>query len=254
MTTMIVVPVFNEAIRLDLKAFYAFQKAHQDYKFVFVDDGSRDETATIIRAFIAEHKLDDDFYLLQMPINKGKAEAVRVGMLHVLSLNPTYVGYWDADLATPLTALPRFVETLALFSEVEMVTGARVKLLGRNIHRYPWRHYVGRVFATLASLTLQLGIYDTQCGAKVLRHSKLTGGLFAEPFLSRWIFDVELIARLYAATSQKWGQAIHQGSQPIYELVLDQWEDKAGSKVNLRAYVLSLLDLWRIFRTYRRFA
>ncbi len=104
-------------------------------------------------------------------------------------------GYWDADLATPLGAVNQMSEMFARRPEIEVVIGSRVRLL-RATDRAQWRpSHLGRVFATFASMVLDLPVYDTQCGAKLFRVTPDVSRIWQEPFQSRWIFDVELIAR-----------------------------------------------------------
>ena len=126
---------------------------------------------------------------------RGKGEAVRAGILAGVAERAALVGFVDADLATPLRAIDDFLAVLRDRPAVEFVLGSRVMLMGRDIKRKATRHYLGRVFATAASLALDLPVYDTQCGAKMLRVNAGTATLFAAPFRSAWIFDVELIAR-----------------------------------------------------------
>jgi len=160
-----------------------------------------------------------------------------------------YVGYWDADLATPLDAVPEFVRILDDDPEIQMVFGARIKLLGRTVERDRVRHYVGRIAATLISSALRLGIYDTQCGAKLFRVNCVTRQLFSEPFVSRWIFDVEILARLEQLHRAGEGEA---PSRLIYELPLRVWRDQPGSKVGPWDFLQAGVDLLRIRSRYLR--
>ena len=121
--------------------------------------------------------------------------------------------------------------------------------MGRQISRDPARHYLGRVFATAAAYTLDLEIYDTQCGAKLFRAQESNRALFAEPFITDWTFDVELIARRIAASSDPTLQTLESA---IYELPLDNWSQVPGSKVRAADFPRALLDLWRIRRHYLR--
>ena len=117
--------------------------------------------------------------------------------------------------------------------------------MGRDIQRLAWRHSLGRAFATAASLTLNLPVYDTQCGAKMFRVSGALAAVFATPFRSRWIFDVELLARYLALP-------IDDGGPPrrsrIYELAVPVWHHKRGSKIRPLDYLWSIADLVRIWR------
>jgi dolichyl-phosphate beta-glucosyltransferase len=243
----IVVPCYNEARRLAVERFRSFVSVHVNVSFLFVDDGSTDATADVIGDLI---KADPQhFSLLSQPKNQGKAEAVRSGMMQALASGVTYAGYWDADLATPLAEIPRFVAVLETHRERDICFGARVRLLGRSIERRALRHYLGRAFATVASLVLDLPIYDTQCGAKLFRVLHETRALFAERFCVNWTFDVEVIARMQSLRLEN---QLGNDQPPIYELPLDYWRDIAGSKVKPSDFVKGLLEIVRIYRKYGR--
>jgi dolichyl-phosphate beta-glucosyltransferase len=163
-SVIIVIPCYNEADRLAVETLVAFQLPRRRVELVFVNDGSRDGTLRVLEAmhtYSPEH-----IGVVNLVRNGGKAEAVRQGVVQALERSPDYVGFWDADLATPLTELAPFCDVLDTRPAVQMVLGSRVKLMGRAIERKAHRHYFGRVFATAASLALDLPIYDTQCGAK----------------------------------------------------------------------------------------
>ena len=243
----IVVPCYNEARRLDAGAFRDYVEGGYAERFVFVDDGSSDGTAAILQEL--RDFAPQQFDFISLTKNSGKAEAVRQGILKALDDQPDFVGYWDADLATPLDAIPGFCRLLEREDRLQIVLGSRVKLLGRTIQRRLLRHYPGRVFATLVSMALRLPVYDTQCGAKLFRVSPEIRSLFEVPFRSNWVFDVELIARFIRA------HRIAGGPPPeevIYEKALDEWRDVAGSKVKPHDCVIALFELGVIYWTYLR--
>jgi dolichyl-phosphate beta-glucosyltransferase len=238
----IVVPCFNEQDRLRYDEFASFLAEHASFCFVFVDDGSRDET--LRRLVELYKKRPQQISVLRLPANVGKAEAVRLGMLHASQCSPKFIGFLDADLATPLSEVLLLVEVLRKAPSIQGVLGSRVRLLGRNIQRNGKRHYVGRVGATLISWVLGVAIYDTQCGAKIFRIDPWLSEVLQKPFKSRWLFDVEMLQRLFGFLKQA-------GTPPqtaIVEYPLNTWTDIQGSKVRFRDLFISLVDLFRIYR------
>lgn len=245
MPNCIVVPCYNEATRLDISAFVRFLQANVEISIVFVNDGSSDRTLTMLKQI--RDQVVGQVEVIDKKTNTGKAEAVRSGILHALSKpEVAYVGYWDADLATPLSAVNEMLDIFARRPEIEVIIGSRVRLLGRRIERRLMRHYLGRVFATFASLVLQLPVYDTQCGAKLFRVSPQLTRMLQEPFQSRWIFDVELIARFVKSHSS----GSKRMEDLIYELPLDCWIDVPGSKLRIIDFGRAFKDLLVIWRDY----
>ena len=239
----VVIPCYNEENRLAIDRFRDFTLPGRALELLFVNDGSRDGTLAMLQALAAE--APDRVRVLDVQPNGGKAEAVRRGILDALERGAEQVGFWDADLATPLEELPGFCDVLDGRGDIHMVFGARVKLLGRAVERDIVRHYLGRFAATLISWALGIGVYDTQCGAKLFRASDALRRAMAEPFTSRWIFDVEIIARYIGS----WGR--DAAARAIYELPLHRWNDVGGSKVRSTDFLRALRDLRNIKTRYR---
>src|ERR1700730_4147538 len=235
--TMVVIPCYNEGTRLRRDSFTRFL-ANSDVSLIFVNDGSKDNTLSVLETMVEGHS---QVRIVNLEENGGKAEAVRRGILVAIDAGADYVGYWDADLATPLQTISEFVDVLDIHDDVDFILGARVSLLGRHIERKASRHYLGRAFATAASLTLALPVYDTQCGAKMLRVFPGARQLFERPFGSRWIFDVELIARYLMRVKDASG---------LYEYVLPEWRDVGESNVKSTDFLRAIGEMSQIYREY----
>jgi glycosyltransferase involved in cell wall biosynthesis len=238
--TIIVVPCHNEAKRLDVDAFARYLATSVGVSLLLVDDGSTDATPQVLEALRSRHSQRVLVYRVEK--NGGKAEAVRRGIIAAVRRRPAYVGYWDADLATPLEVIEQFREVLHHRSEASLVLGCRIPLLGRQVRRKRSRHLAGRAFATAASAVLGLPVFDTQCGAKLFRVTSRTAVLFGERFRSRWIFDVEILARWLTNGG---------GAEAIVEVPLERWEDVAGSRLKPRDFLVAALDLAAIRWRYR---
>lgn len=239
MNLSIIVPCYNEEERLGVEAFSAYIEKSENISFCFVNDGSRDGTIDVLNSL--REKYPERVSVLDLEKNGGKAEAVRRGVeLQANQAGVDWVAFWDADLATPLAEIPRFVALIDTIPNLKCVTGCRFKHLGSDIRRKMSRHYIGRCFATIVSIMLGIPVYDTQCGAKMFEAS-LARKIFAEKFISKWLFDVELFFRMrpYIELTE------------IYELPLKKWDDVDGSRLKKTDFLKSPFVLLRIFLRYR---
>jgi dolichyl-phosphate beta-glucosyltransferase len=208
----IIIPAYNEEHRLPqtLTKIAEFVEA-QDYKteVLVVDDGSEDGTAAIVAAFAAKNS----YVRLIRPGRGGKGHAVRAGMLEAQG---EYGFLCDADLAMPITELPKFLPPQR--NSYHIAIGSRE---GPGAVRYNepfYRHMMGRVFNWLVKVLAVPGFEDTQCGFKCF-HRSVVQDLFSHQTIQGFGFDVEL---LYIA--QKRGYIIIE--VPIH------WYHQTESKVD----------------------
>ena len=232
---ILVVPCFNEEERLNPQAFLDSLEQDSNLHWLFVDDGSKDRTPIIVQSMISQYP--ERIFLHTLSKNSGKGEAVRQGLIKAIDLEASLTGYFDADLATPMSEVFRLLKIFKK-QDQKVLFGARVFLLGRNIDRKRWRYWLGRCFALVASQMLRLKVYDTQCGAKLISNFRELKPCLEKPFESSWLFDVELIQRLIRIGNLK--------VEDFFEEPLLAWTDVGGSKVKARAFVVALFDLVKI--------
>lgn len=244
---IVVVPCYNEAKRLNVSEFQDFGRRPGSVELLFVNDGSRDVTLAVLEQL--HHGNPRRFSFLHLAKNGGKAEAVRQGMLRALESKPDYVGFWDADLATPLSDIEPFCRVLDTKPSIEGVIGTRLCLLGHKIDRRRLRYWLGRLFANTASLALGARIFDTQCGAKLFRVTPQLEQLVQQPFLARWIFDVEIFARLHCLRRDA---RLPPLGETLYEFPLDAWREVGGSTIRSGDFVKAPFEMAKIYWTYLR--
>lgn len=232
----IVIPCYNEEKGFATEKYGRFIEENQEVLICFVNDGSSDNTLKTLE------NLRNDFpkqvVVHSLAKNVGKAEAVREGM-HFCNENHQfdYIAYLDADLATsPEECLAM---TQYLNNKITFVFASRIKRIGAVIERSYYRFFVGRIIATGISYILNLGVYDTQCGCKVFT-KELASAIFKQPFISKWLFDVEIFDRIIKFYGRD------RVLEKMMEVPLVKWSDAGDSKVRTSYFFKLWVDLYRI--------
>jgi len=239
----IIIPFYNEANRFPVDEFLEFLQRDPETSFCLVNDGSTDETGKMLESL--NEKFPGRILVTTMPENKGKAGAVQTGMISALRhFRCGYFGFFDADLSTRLEEVFRLRSSIQEKPTLEFAFGSRVAILGVRIERKFYRHLIGRIIATFISNILHLMVYDTQCGAKLFSQP-LAARIFEKPFITRWLFDVEILARIIGIYGRDGIEEV------VVEVPVESWIDKGGSKISWTYGFRVLYDLMRIRNHYK---
>ena len=223
----VIVPCYNEGKRLEPLLDLIRANRELDWEWLFVDDGSTDDTASAIQAACTQ--ADGQVRLHALPHNLGKGRAVREGLQQATG---ELVGFVDADLAASPLDFKAFLADDDLRAGEKVVIGVRLKTHDGKVQRYFRRHLLGRVFQTLVSALTGLHVYDTQCGFKLM--SREAGrDLTADMRCDGFCFDVEMLL-----LADRRGLQIDE--RPI------AWREQGDSSVRLRHMLAMLVDIWRI--------
>lgn len=229
----VVIPCYNESRRLG--KFFDFIRAHEHlpWEWLFVSDGSTDDTAAQINDFIIGLG-GDSVRLVSYTPNHGKGYAVRTGFLEAKG---ALVGYVDVDLAASPLEFQRFVDDAELRAGQSLIIGIRVKTGDGKVQRLLHRHIMGRAFQTYTSVLSGLTVYDSQCGCKLLSRAAARM-LAAQMQCDGFAFDVELLMLAHA-------NGLHLREEMI------TWAEQGDSKVRLRHILQMAIDVLKITHRVR---
>lgn len=223
-STLIVVPCLNENRRLRgfLPELCQEMDAVGDAKILVIDDGSlpgeQQQLATMVGALQKEHACLLPVKLL--PDNIGKGGAVYAGWCG--QENFSWLGFIDADGSCPAREAARMIRYARNMDQPlprKALFASRVKMLGRNVRRHWKRHFLGRIYATMVSELLNIPVYDSQCGLKLVPSASYQQSASSLK-IRRFAFDVDLMVAL-----------LDSGCE-IEEFPID-WHETEGGKVNL---------------------
>ena len=161
MKLSLIIPCFNEQEALPL--FYdevtrVLDTMQCAYELLFVNDGSRDETLTILKGFAEK---DEHVTYLSLSRNFGKEAAMYAGFCNA---SGDYVAVMDADMQDPPALLPEMVKILE--------TGDYDSVATRRVNRErepPIRSWFARKFYKLINRISDADIVD---GARDFRLMK----------------------------------------------------------------------------------
>jgi len=235
-TYSIVIPAYNEGHRLGAtldKVLGYVREQGWNAEVVVVNDGSRDNTAELVRSFAAK---DPALRLLENPGNRGKGYAVRNGMLNARG---EIIVFSDADLSSPIEEMPKLLAALAAGADIAM--GSRWLRAELQTHRQSLhRQLFGRIFNGLNRIILGLRFKDTQCGFKAFTR-KAAQTILPLQRIERWGFDPEILflARKFGfrveEVAVRWGHVggtrinpLMDGARMFQEMVRIRWNDMTG--------------------------
>ncbi len=230
------IPAYNESARLGAtleKVLAYVQGQGWDAEVIVVNDGSRDNTADIVRGFAAK---DPALRLVENPGNHGKGYSVRNGMLHARG---RIVLFSDADLSSPIEEAPKLFQ--ALNEGADIAIGSRWLRAETQTQRQPLhRQLFGRIYNLVLRLTLGLQFADTQCGFKAFKQPAVQA-IFPLQKIERWGFDPEILflAKKLKCKTQEvsvaWGHSggtrinpLVDGSRMVMEMFRIRWYDLTG--------------------------
>jgi CheY-like chemotaxis protein len=238
----VVIPCYNEEERLLSKEFTDYIDKNTGYHLCFVNDGSKDDTLKVLKEL--QKGREDFITVYDCEKNGGKAEAVRLGMLHMAKKEDLdYIGFLDADLSTDLADFDDLVKTIES-SEFKIVSGSRIARMGANITKESARKIISLTINFIIRKILSMDFKDTQCGAKIF-HKDVIGIAFDKKFVTQWIFDVEIFKRMTLHFGLKSAKAM------LCEQPLKRWIHADGSKLSMKDSVKIIGQLGQIAWVYR---
>ena len=238
----VVIPCYNEELRLLGDEFRTFINSNLGYHLCFVNDGSTDKTLEVLEELRKGH--EDHISIYDCEKNGGKAEAVRLGMLHLAKHEQfDYIGFLDADLSTDFEDFHDLVKTISN-SKFKVVSGSRMARMGADITKESARAIISKIINFIIRKTIGMEFNDTQCGAKIMSKDVIEN-TFQTKFITKWLFDVEIFMRMKKIYGDEETKKI------VCEQPLKRWIHADGSKLSFKDSLKIVFQIGHIAIHYR---
>ena len=168
----ILIPAYNEEKRLPdtLEAIADYlQRREFSHELLVVDDGSKDKTRDVVRAFAVTRpwvrlvSYDDES---GHPLNRGKGFAIRAGVESAVGRD---ILFSDADLSTPIEDMERLLPPISRGDCDIAIASRALAESNLEVHQPRHRELMGRTFNKIVQALAVPGVQDTQCGFKAFR-------------------------------------------------------------------------------------
>lgn len=228
---LLVIPCFNESGRIGpfLRELCVMVQPLGGMSILVVEDGSDPDEqrrlSHLVNAIRQEHPFVREPLLLSA--NLGKGGAVYAGW--EAHQSEDWLGFVDADGACSAGETVRLARMLLTAqTSVDAIFASRIQMLGHCIRRHVHRHIIGRIYATIVSILLDIPVHDSQCGLKFVRRSAY-GRVSPTLEVNDFGFDIELLA------------ALTDSGAVIEEVPID-WHEVSGGKLRLFRDALRMLN------------
>ena len=238
-TLSVILPLYNEEKRLnnlfvEISGFKFLNK--NKIEFIFVNDGSNDNSYFLINNFISENKNKLDLKLISYKTNKGKGFALKKG---VAKAKHDWIITVDIDLSVKLDQIVTWKKKKLLSKKLKVYFGSRL-LNKSKVEAKKNRKFAGLIFNIILRKILNsnlLNIKDTQCGYKLYKKN-IAKKIFKKLTENGYIHDVEILILL-------------QKSKILVKETPVEWKHKHGSKINLLIdSIVMLKDLFILKKKY----
>lgn len=237
----VVFPAYNEAARINLEHYSNFSKQHPDCLVIMVDDGSTDSSRQLLAKLEQE---TSTIKVLLLDKNVGKAEAIRQGFNFAKDYKLSFLGFADSDEATPFSELSRVIGHCKGLKNFFLIA-SRVKEKSSQIKRRKLRLIASFFFKFIVTKSTGVMVEDPQCGCKFMS-IEIANDLFDRPFISRWLFDVELLFRFKKLKINK------DENYNVENIRLKEWTDIPNGKLKLKDFLIAPFGLISIIWHYRK--
>ena len=226
----IVFPMFNETNRLfrtfkDIEKFKSLNLI-KDTEYIFVDDGSIDDSVRKINNFF-RNKKNFNYKIVKIKSNKGKGNALKQG---ILKANKDWILTLDVDISVSLLQIKKWTNQKLINKENVIYFGSR-NLKNSKIKFKFHRKILGIIFSFLLKILFNIDIKDTQCGFKLYK-KKIAKRIFSKIKDAGFVHDVEVVL-----ISKKYKYRLKE--LPV------KWIHRKESKLNL--YVDTLKMFYKLF-------